>query len=93
MKAELERLRNENASLKKGAATGIAMKVSEKAIEADFRMNNGVLALDMRAPLVGYALRRWSVDCSPVHKLDPKEHHLWRGKCDSRAWLCGDVSS
>ena len=30
MKAELERLRNENASLKKGAATGIIMKVSEK---------------------------------------------------------------
>ena len=30
MKAELERLRNENASLKKGAATGISMKVSEK---------------------------------------------------------------
>ena len=30
MKAELERLRNENASLKKGAATGIRMKVSEK---------------------------------------------------------------
>ncbi len=48
-----------------------------KAIEADFRMNNGVLALDMRAPLVGYALRRWSVDCSPEHSLDPKEHHLW----------------
>ena len=30
MKAELERLRNENASLKKGATTGITMKVSEK---------------------------------------------------------------
>jgi hypothetical protein len=30
MKAELERLRNENAVLKKGAATGISMKVSEK---------------------------------------------------------------
>ena len=30
MKAELERLRSENASLKKGAATGITMKVSEK---------------------------------------------------------------
>ena len=29
-RAELERLRNENASLKKGAATGITMKVSEK---------------------------------------------------------------
>ncbi len=30
MKEELERLRNENAALKKGAATGITMKVSEK---------------------------------------------------------------
>ncbi len=30
MRAELERLHNENASLKKGAATGITMKVSEK---------------------------------------------------------------
>ena len=30
LKAELERLRNENAALKKGAATGITMTVSEK---------------------------------------------------------------
>jgi len=30
LKNELERLRNENAALKKGAATGITMKVSEK---------------------------------------------------------------
>jgi hypothetical protein len=30
LKAELERLRNENAALKKGAASGIRMKVSEK---------------------------------------------------------------
>ena len=30
MKNELERLRNENAALKKGATTGITMKVSEK---------------------------------------------------------------
>jgi len=30
MKAELERLRSENTALKKGAATGITMKVSEK---------------------------------------------------------------
>ena len=30
LKAELERLRNENAALKKGATTGITMKVSEK---------------------------------------------------------------
>lgn len=30
MKAELKRLRQENAALKKGAAKGISMKVSEK---------------------------------------------------------------
>jgi hypothetical protein len=30
LKAELERLRNENAALKKGASDGIRMKVSEK---------------------------------------------------------------
>lgn len=30
MKAELERLRKENEVLKKGASTGITMKVSEK---------------------------------------------------------------
>jgi hypothetical protein len=30
LKVELERLRNENAALKKGAATGATMKVSEK---------------------------------------------------------------
>jgi hypothetical protein len=30
LKIELERLRKENAALKKGAATGTAMKVSEK---------------------------------------------------------------
>jgi hypothetical protein len=40
-------------------------------------MHNGMLALDMRAPLVGYALRRWSVDCSAKHTLNPKAHHLW----------------
>ena len=30
LKAELERLRNENAALKRGTATGVSMKVSEK---------------------------------------------------------------
>jgi hypothetical protein len=30
LKTELERLRNENAALKKGAAAGVTMKVSEK---------------------------------------------------------------
>ena len=48
-----------------------------EAIEADYQMKDGMLVLDMRAPLVGYALRRWAVDCSTEHSLNPKEHHLW----------------
>jgi hypothetical protein len=38
LKAELERLTNENASLKKGAATGIRMKVSEKGAVSIYGM-------------------------------------------------------
>ena len=38
LKAELERLRNENAVLKKGAATGITMKVSEKGAVSIYGM-------------------------------------------------------
>jgi hypothetical protein len=37
LKAELERLRNENAALKKGASSGIRMKVSEKGSALDLR--------------------------------------------------------
>jgi len=38
LKAELERLRSENAALKKGAATGITMKVSEKGAVSIYGM-------------------------------------------------------
>ncbi len=38
LKAELERLRNENAALKKGAAAGITMKVSEKGAVSVYGM-------------------------------------------------------
>jgi hypothetical protein len=38
LKAELERLRNENASLKRGAATSIRMKVSEKGAVSIYGM-------------------------------------------------------
>jgi hypothetical protein len=48
-----------------------------EAIEADYQMKDGMLVLDMRAPLVGYALRRWAVDCSNEQTLDPKSHHLY----------------
>ena len=37
-KAELERLRSENAALKKGAVTGITMKVSEKGAVSIYGM-------------------------------------------------------
>lgn len=38
LKAELERLRNENVALKKGASTGIRMKVSEKGAVSIYGM-------------------------------------------------------
>jgi hypothetical protein len=38
MKAELERLRSENAALKKGASDGIRMKVSEKGAVSVYGM-------------------------------------------------------
>jgi hypothetical protein len=38
LKAELERLRNENAALKKGAASDIRMKVSEKGAVSIYGM-------------------------------------------------------
>ena len=38
MKAELERLRRENATLKKGASDGIRMKVSEKGAVSVYGM-------------------------------------------------------
>ena len=38
LKAELERLRNENAALKKGPPSGIRMKVSEKGAVSIYGM-------------------------------------------------------
>ncbi len=48
-----------------------------EAIVADYGMRDGLLRLQMRAALVGYALNRWNVDCSPNHSLDSSRHHLW----------------
>ncbi len=48
-----------------------------KAIEADYGMNGGVLKIKTRAALAGYVLRRWSIDASLDHRLDPVSHHLW----------------
>lgn len=48
-----------------------------KAIEADYAMSDGVLRVKTRAALAGYVLRRWSIDATPDHSLDPASHHLW----------------
>ena len=48
-----------------------------EAIEADYGMSCGVLRLKSRAALAGYVLRRWNVDSSSGHVLDPLSHHLW----------------
>jgi len=48
-----------------------------KAIEADYGMQDGVLRIKARAALAGYVLRRWNVDASSDHRLDPSSHQLW----------------
>lgn len=48
-----------------------------KAVEADYAMTDGVLRIKSRAALAGYVLRRWNIDSSPDHRLDPASHHLW----------------
>ena len=41
------------------------------AVEADYGMRSGALVVKCRAAVAGYALRRWGVDCSTKHHLDP----------------------
>ena len=48
-----------------------------EGIVADYDITDGVLRVKTRAALAGYFLRRWNVDCSAGHTLDPAEHHLW----------------
>ena len=46
------------------------------AVEADYGMRAGALVVKCRAALAGYALRRWGIDCSTQHHLDPVEFQL-----------------
>lgn len=48
-----------------------------QAVVLDYGMTDGVLRVKTRAAMAGYVLRRWSVDSSPDHRLDPEAHHLW----------------
>lgn len=45
--------------------------------QMDYDMSGGRLRLKLRAALAGYALRKWSVDCSPGHSLRGPEYRLW----------------
>lgn len=43
----------------------------------DYPMADGVLRVRARAALAGYVMRRWSIDCSPDHRLRSPEYSLW----------------
>ncbi len=43
----------------------------------DSGMVDGAVRLKLRAATAGYILRKWSVDCSPDHKLRGPEYRLW----------------
>jgi len=45
LKTELERLRNENSALKKGAPSGVRMKVSEKGVVSIYGMGRTPVTL------------------------------------------------
>lgn len=46
-------------------------------IAMDYPMVDGVMKVKVRAANAGYMLRRWSVDCSPNHRLEGLEYALW----------------
>lgn len=43
----------------------------------DYGITDGVFKVRVRAATAGYMLRRWSVDCSPDHRLRGLEYALW----------------
>lgn len=45
--------------------------------EMEYRMQDGVLRLQLRAATAGYILRQWNVDCSPDHHLREPQYRLW----------------
>ena len=47
------------------------------AIALDYGMDNGSLALNIRAAMAGYLLRRWNVDCTEDASLQGGEYQLW----------------
>ncbi len=46
-------------------------------IKMDYGMTDGSIQMRVRAAVAGYMLLRWSVDCSPDHRLKEEQHRLW----------------
>jgi len=65
LKAEIERLRSENAALKKGGTSGIRMKVSEKGGVSVYGMGRFPVTLykEQWLKAAGYVRRYSSVHC------------------------------
>lgn len=62
----------------------------KQTIEKDYCMINGIKAIEVRAALAGYLLRRWNVDCSEHHSLTGDEYHLALKNVDS---LSSDIDN
>lgn len=48
-----------------------------EVIKMDYGMTNGSIRMRVRAAVAGYMLLRWSVDCSPDHRLKEEQYRLW----------------
>lgn len=48
-----------------------------KAVKSNYGVTIGVLKIKTRAALAGYGLRRWLIDSTTDHHLDPASHQLW----------------
>lgn len=46
-------------------------------IMMDYGMTDGSIRMRVRAVVAGYMLLRWSVDCSPDHRLKEEQYRLW----------------
>lgn len=46
-------------------------------IKMDYGMTDGSIRMRVRAAIAGYMLLRWSVDCSPDHRLKEEQYRLW----------------
>ena len=48
-----------------------------EVVMMDYDMPEGVRRVKVRAANAGYMLRRWTIDCSPDHRLRGLEYALW----------------